>query len=125
MALPVPMLQMLVVSLAVAPLAAVTACAHAPCPAEVPVPLRSRMDAGMARQIQEQPDSVVGVLVRTTRPATPADRRALADAGLQVGTVAGEILTGRLRACDALRVLELDFVRYVELAREVPRPPLP
>jgi hypothetical protein len=123
--LPPSWLHLILAGFAVAPAVGATACAAAPCPAEVPMQVRPRLDPGILRQMEQSPDSVVGVLVRTTRPPTDADRRALADAGLRVGTVAGEILTGRLRACDAARVANLEFVRHIELAREVriPSPP--
>jgi hypothetical protein len=105
--------------------AAVPACAHAPCPAEVPMPTRQRLDAALVERIRRAPESEVGVFVRTSRPPDEHERSALAEAGLRVGTVAGRILTGRLRACDAVRVAGLEFVEYVELAGEVTRPPPP
>jgi hypothetical protein len=81
------------------------------------------MDAELRRLTQEQPDSVVGVLVQLRSPGNGARRAELESAGLSVGTIVGEIASGRLRACDAPRVARLDSVRYLELAREVPRPP--
>jgi hypothetical protein len=104
---------------------AAPACAHTPCPAEIPMQSRARIDAGLAERIRHAPESEVGVFVRAVRPPTVADRAELARAGLQIGTVTGPILAGRLRACDAVQVSALDFVQSIELATEVTRPPPP
>lgn len=86
---------------------------------------RPRLEAELVRTIEQRPTEEIGVFVRTTRTPDAADRQTLADAGLRVGTVVNTILTGRLRACDAVRIAELEFVRHVELAREIQRPPPP
>jgi hypothetical protein len=86
---------------------------------------RARLEAELVRTIEERPTAEIGVFVRTARPPEPADRQALEDAGLRIGTVVNTILTGRLRACDAVRVADLEFVRHIELAREIPRRPPP
>jgi hypothetical protein len=86
---------------------------------------RVPLEPALRARIAAEPEAELGVLVRTARPPGDADRRAMAEAGLRIGTVAGDVASGRLRACDALRVAALDFVVAVELAREVPvpRPP--
>lgn len=86
---------------------------------------RLRLDAALRERIAVEPDALVGVLVRTARVPDAADREALARAGLEVGTVAGDVVTGRLRGCDAVRVAGLEFVLSIEAARQVPRPPMP
>lgn len=100
--------------------AAAAACVPMACPREVPMDVSGRIDAELRRAIEAAPDSTVGVLLRAERTIGNAERRELARAGLRLGTVAAELATGRLRACDALRVAALDFVRYVELARAIP-----
>jgi hypothetical protein len=97
------------------------ACAQNPCPAEVPVPARAQLDADVLRVIEESPERTVGVLVVTSGPPGEAERRALTEAGLQIGVVAGDVVTGQIRACDAARLAGLSFVRVVQLARDVPR----
>jgi hypothetical protein len=87
--------------------------------------VRPRLETGLVRQIEEDPERIIGVFVRTARPPDRQQQQVLADAGLQVGAVVGDIVSGRLRACDAVRVAELEFVRRLELSREVPVPPLP
>jgi hypothetical protein len=87
--------------------------------------VRPRLDAALVDRIAREPDAVVGVFVRTLRVPDESDRRALERAGLRPGTVAGDVVTGRLRACDAVAVARLDFVHSVQLAHEVTRPPLP
>jgi hypothetical protein len=104
---------------------AVPACAQNPCPPEVPMPVQGRLEASLVRLIGEAPDSVVGVLVLTTAQPGVDEQRALREAGLRIGVVAGDVVTGRVRACDAARLAELSFVRSVQLAREVSRPPPP
>jgi len=103
----------------------VPACAHAPCPSEVPVQARARLDNALIERIQRVPEEIVGVLVRTAEPLTDPERAQLESAGMVLGTVAGDVVTGRLRACDAVAIAELAFVRRIELARDVPRPPQP
>jgi hypothetical protein len=46
------------------------ACAHRSCPREVPMEPLARMDAPLRHLVTEHPDSVVGVLLRTTHPPT-------------------------------------------------------
>jgi hypothetical protein len=89
------------------------------------MPDPARIDPELRRLIVERPDTLVGVLLQLDGPGT-ADRRSELEAvGLRVGAFAGEIATGRVRACDATRVAEIEWVRYLELAREMPRPPVP
>lgn len=76
----------------------------------------SELDPRMRRLAAEHPDSVVGVFVRVTRPVGPDERDSLESAGLNVGTVAGDIVTGRMRARSAERLTLLEFVRYIQLA---------
>ncbi len=67
-----------------------------------------------------RPDTIVGVLVRTSVPPDSAQRASLEEAGLDVGTVVGTIVTGRLVARAAAAVGRLPFVLRVELARRIP-----
>lgn len=89
------------------------------------MPDPARLDPELRRLIAERPDTVVGVLLRLDGPGNASRRTALEDAGLSVGTFAGAIATGRVRACDAPGVAEIEWVLYLELARELPRPPVP
>ncbi|MEJ2214989.1 MAG: hypothetical protein P8099_00100 [Gemmatimonadota bacterium] len=69
---------------------------------------------------EAHPDSIVGVLIRTSAPPDSTWRASLVDAGLAVGTVAGDVVTGRLRAGSALKVARLPFVVHIELSRKIP-----
>jgi hypothetical protein len=104
---------------------AAPACAQRLCPPEIPMQAHPRLDAGLVRVIADTPDSTVGVLVVASATPGAEEREALRRAGLQVGVVAGDVVTGRIRACDAIRLAELAFVRSVQLAREIPRPAPP
>jgi hypothetical protein len=76
----------------------------------------ARLDPGLRRVVTQHPDSVVGVLIRTTGHATPDQLAAISDLGVTVGSVVDGIVTGRARARDAVRLSTLKFVVYVELA---------
>lgn len=86
-----------------------TACTPAP---REPAPL----DPHLMRLAGQHPDSVVGVLIRVSRNVGEAERAALGQAGVRVGSVVGDVVTGELRAGQAAAVARLDFVAYVELA---------
>lgn len=90
---------------------ALLAGACAPAPRE-PAPL----DPHLMRLAGQHPDSVVGVLIRVSRNVGEAERAALSQAGVRVGSVVGDVVTGELRAGQATAVARLDFVAYVELA---------
>lgn len=80
------------------------------------MPGNGRLDPALRRVVTENPDSVVGILIRTAAAPTTAELTALARAGVTVGAVAGTIVTGRARARDAARAAGLPFVVYIELA---------
>lgn len=79
-----------------------------------------RLDPALRRMIATQPDSVVGLLIRTSAPLTDAQRRRLESDGIAVGSVVGTIVTARARARDAVALAELPFVVHVQLAAAVP-----
>jgi hypothetical protein len=90
---------------------ALLAGACTPAPRE-PAPL----DPQLIRLAGQHPDSVVGVLIQVSRSVGEAERAALSQAGVRVGTVVGDVVTGEVRAGRAAAVARLDFVAYVELA---------
>jgi hypothetical protein len=73
------------------------------------------------------PDTVIGVLIRTRGPIDAERRAALESVGLALGTVTGELATGRIRADSVRKLQDLPFVLHVEAARSipVPRPRIP
>lgn len=75
-----------------------------------------KLDPRLRRLAAERPDSVVGVLVRTAAGLGPAEREALAEHGLAIGSVAGDVVTGRILAGAAPGLARLRFVVYVEAA---------
>ncbi len=79
----------------------------------------SKMDPALRRVASLRSDTVVGVFIRTTQPVSPADRRRLERAGVRIGTVTGELLTGRVAARHVRDVAALDIVKYMELARSL------
>lgn len=83
-------------------------------------PAERRLDPRLVTIGHQAPDSIVGVLVRLASPPADAERAALARAGLALGTVAGDVVTGRIRAAAAPALAELSFVVYAELARHIP-----
>lgn len=78
------------------------------------------IDRRLRTLAEEHPDSIVGVLIRTTAPPDSAWQASMARAGLVVGTVAGDVVTGRIRAGSALDVAKLPFVVHIELSRKIP-----
>lgn len=78
------------------------------------------VDRRLRALAEAHPDSIVGVLIRTAAPPDSAWRKALSGAGLTVGTVAGDVVTGRIRAGEAMKVARLPFVVHIELARSIP-----
>jgi hypothetical protein len=80
----------------------------------------ARLDPALRRVLETRPDSVVGVLVRTTAPLTDEQRVRLERDGVAVATVVGTIFTARARARAAARLADLPFVVHVQLAATVP-----
>ncbi len=91
------------------------ACVRAP---QQPDPA-SKMDAALRRVAATGSDTVEGVFIRTTHPVSAADRRRLERAGVRVGTVVGDLLTGRVAARRLRAVAALPLVKYMELARSL------
>ncbi len=89
------------------------ACARAP---QRPEPT-AKMDAALRRLAATGSDTVVGVFIRTTHPVSAAERRRLERAGVRVGTVTGDLLTGRVHLRRVRGVAALTIVKYIELAR--------
>jgi hypothetical protein len=98
-------------------LAGGVACAHAPQPGRLDPARAAKMDARLASIAASAADTVVGVFIRTTRPLDAADRQALERAGVRVGTVTGELLTGEVAGGSLAAVAGLPFVRHMELSR--------
>ncbi len=101
------------VATALALVAAGAVCAR---PAQQPEPA-SKMDGALRRVAAAGSDTVVGVFIRTVHPISAAERRRLERAGVRIGTVTGDLLTGRVAARRLRGVAALSFVKYMELAR--------
>lgn len=78
-----------------------------------------KLDPRLRRLAAERPDSVIGVLVRTVSVVDITERAALEAGGLVIGTVAGDVVTGRLRAGNAPDLARSAFVVYIELAQRL------
>lgn len=71
----------------------------------------------MAGQEGTSGDSTpIRVLIRVRDEPDDQQRRHLTEAGAQVHTVAGDVVTASLRAGDLGRLTEVDAVAYVELS---------
>jgi hypothetical protein len=79
-----------------------------------------RLDPQLRRLISMRPDTVVGLLIRTTQPLTPRQAEQLTAEGILVGSVVGDIATARARAALAARLAELPYVIFVQLAATIP-----
>jgi len=120
------------VSLALLAAVLTLAVAGAACvrPPQQPDPT-SKMDGALRRVLAAGSDTIVGVFIRTTQPVSAADRRRLERAGVRIGTVSGNLLSGRVPARRVTNVAALPFVHYMELARSLrpqgsrPRPASP
>jgi hypothetical protein len=99
-------------------------CAMSGLPAMAP----DRMEPALRRVVETRPDSVIGVLIRLTRDVQDSDRDRLQQAGLTTGSARGRLVTGTLRAINALKVSRLDVVEWMELSNNmqptIPRPPI-
>ncbi len=84
------------------------------------VATNASIDRRLRALAEARPDSIVGVLIRTAAPPDSAWQASMAEAGLAIGTIAGDVVTGRIRARSALDVARLPFVVHIELAREIP-----
>ena len=83
-----------------------------------------KADSSLRTLVAAYPDSLVSVLVRTSRVVSQADRAALEQAGLSVRSVLGDVVTGDLRARHTARAAALSFVIKLEAAREMQPTPL-
>jgi hypothetical protein len=75
-----------------------------------------RLEPSLRRVLESRPDSTVHVLLRMTRPVQAGDEDQLRQLGLTIGSARGRIVTGSLRAADAVRLTTLPTVEWVELA---------
>lgn len=80
-------------------------------------------DPELRRIVAQRPDSIIGVLLRTRQEIGDPERAALEACGLDIGSVIGEIVTGRIRADAAEQLARHPLVAYMELSRNVRIPP--
>ncbi|HEV2130497.1 MAG TPA: hypothetical protein VGR27_05320 [Longimicrobiaceae bacterium] len=83
----------------------------------------TQLDPELRRIVAQRPDSVIGVLLRTRQEIGDPERPALEACGLQIGSVIGDIVTGRIRADAAEQLARHPLVAYMELSRNVRIPP--
>jgi hypothetical protein len=81
---------------------------------------REKLDPALRSLMRTSPDSTVGVLIRTAGRLTPEQRDTLEAAGVTVGSIAGDVTTGRMPTRAARVAARLGFVVHIELARAVP-----
>lgn len=79
----------------------------------------NKLDPGLAQLLEVQQSDpnntlVVDVLLSLSGPAGDAELRSLADAGLLVNSVIGEIVTGSIPITKLLAVAELESVIKIE-----------
>lgn len=80
---------------------------------------QQKLDPELAQLLevhQSQPDDalIVDVLLSLSGPAGDAELKSLADTGLQVNSVIGEIITGSISISKLLAVAELETVIKIE-----------
>ncbi len=92
-----------------------SACARGPRGGLAPE-LTAKMNPALRRVAAAGSDTTVGVFIRTSTPTGAAERRRLEGAGVAIGTVTGDLLTGRVTARRLRDVAALSFVTYIELA---------
>jgi hypothetical protein len=79
-----------------------------------------RIDPEIRRIGAAHPDSVVFILMRSTTPLRAEDRRALEKAGVTIGSVIGDVVTGRMRAGNVARLERLHFLAVAQLSKDIP-----
>jgi hypothetical protein len=77
---------------------------------------RNRLEPSLQRVLESRPDSIVHVVLRLRHAAQEGDEQQLRRLGLTIGSARGRIVTGSLRAADALRLTSSPAVEWVELA---------
>jgi hypothetical protein len=91
----------------------------------MPTPSQDRMEPSLRRVVETRPDQVVHVLIRLTRDVQEGDRDRLMESGLTIGSARGRVVTGSLRAMNAIKVSRLSVVEWMELAADLaPTPPI-
>lgn len=96
------------------------ACASPPRRTDLEGGALSKLEPDLRRAIPQLGDSPIGVLVRTLGPPDAEQRNRLEAAGLRVGSVAGDVVTGRIQASALKDLVKLPFVTVVQRARRVP-----
>lgn len=84
--------------------------------------VEAKLDSELREAVVTAPDSMVGVLVRTRTRPDPDQRAQLEAAGLAVGAVVGDVVSGRIIARDVPVLAGLEFVLRIQHARPVPEP---
>lgn len=79
-------------------------------------PAATTMAPALRRVIAARPDSVVGLLIQTRAPLAPEQRVALERAGLRIGSVVGDVVSGRIVARRAPDIASMAFVELIQLA---------
>jgi hypothetical protein len=83
------------------------------------------MEPSLRRVVETRPDSTVHVLIRLTRDVQEGDRERLIEAGLSFSSARGRVVTGSLRAINAIKVSRLSVVAWMEIATGLaPNPPI-
>lgn len=83
------------------------------------------MEPSLRRVVETRPDSTVHVLIRLTRDLQDGDRERLMEAGLSFSSARGRVVTGSLRAINAIKVSRLSVVEWMEIAANLaPSPPI-
>ncbi len=75
-------------------------------------------DLSMAYK-KDDPDRMISVLVKTTSPLTPEQRKELSRQNITIGTVAGNICTANMRLKEVPVLAEKPYVQSLELSKKL------
>ena len=67
----------------------------------------------------DDPNRKISVLVKTTTPLTPEQRKELSGRGIQVGTVSDNVFTAVLPLKAISFLADRPYIRYVELSKKL------
>jgi hypothetical protein len=81
-----------------------------------------KWSAGVRAWARRNSVQLTAVLIRTRYPIDARESHVLEEAGVDVISTSGDVVTGYLGCAALVRVSRFEFVRYVELARPLPLP---
>lgn len=82
--------------------------------------MRRKFDPHILINIEQPPgNKQFNVIVRTTTPIDASQKALLEQKGIDIGSIHGDIFTAIVSAKSLIEISKLDFVVYIEMAKEM------